>query len=47
MPAVLSSGTFLLTDRLLPGRKCIVVTTGFANLVQALQSAGGARITVL
>lgn len=46
MPTVLPSGAFLLTDRLLAGRRCIVVTTGFADLMHALQSGGGASIAV-
>jgi hypothetical protein len=35
----------VLTDRQLPGKKCVVVTAQFADLMDALQAAGGAHIS--
>jgi hypothetical protein len=37
---------FVLSDRPVLGRNCIVVSSGFADLMDGLQKAGGARVTV-
>jgi hypothetical protein len=37
---------FVLSDRPVLGRNCIVVGSGFADLMDALQTAGGARVRV-
>ena len=47
MPSRGDTGAVVLTDRQISGRNCIVVTIGFADLMDALLSAGGARITLL
>jgi hypothetical protein len=39
-------GVFVLVEKLLAGRNAIVVTGGFAELMGALQQAGGATVTV-
>jgi hypothetical protein len=39
-------GVFVLSDRPVLGRNCIVVSSGFADLMDALQTSGGARVTV-
>ena len=37
---------FVLSDRVIPGRNCIVMSLGFADAMSALQSAGGGQITI-
>ena len=37
---------FVLSDRPVLGRNCIVVSSGFADLMDGLQTSGGARVTV-
>ena len=39
-------GVFVVMDKPLAGRNGIVVTSGFAELMAALQQAGGATVTV-
>jgi hypothetical protein len=41
------SGVFVLVARPLAGRNGIVITSGFAELMAALQQAGGATVTVV
>ncbi len=41
-----SGGPVVLTGQLLPGRKCLVLMPGFADLMDALRSGGGASITI-
>jgi hypothetical protein len=40
------SQMLVLSDRVIPGRNCIIVSLGFADMMNALQSAGGGRITI-
>jgi hypothetical protein len=37
---------FVLSDRPVLGRNCIVVNSGYADLMDALQTSGGAMVTV-
>ena len=37
---------FVLSDRPVLGRNCVVVSSGFADLMDSLQTAGGAGVTV-
>ncbi|MGH9647861.1 MAG: hypothetical protein ACRD4E_13710 [Bryobacteraceae bacterium] len=39
-------GVFVLMDKPLAGRNGLVITSGFAELMAALQQAGGANVTV-
>ena len=41
-----AAGDFVLSDRPVWGQNCIVVSFGFDGLMDALQTAGGARATV-
>jgi hypothetical protein len=46
-PASSAGGqAFVLSDRPVLGRNCVVVSSGFAGLMDGLQKAGGARVTV-
>jgi hypothetical protein len=45
-PSTASEGPFLLTSKLHAGKGCLVVTSGFADLMDALQAAGGLSIAV-
>jgi hypothetical protein len=51
VPAVQSVNTlsqpFVLSDKPIPGRNCIVVSAGFADLMDALQASGGTTIKVI
>jgi hypothetical protein len=38
---------FVLSDRPVLGRNCIVVSSGFADLMDALQTSGGARVRMV
>jgi hypothetical protein len=44
-PGTLSQ-VLVLSDRVIPGRNCIVMSLGFADMMSALQSAGGGQITI-
>jgi len=47
-PAGATSGQcFVLSNQPVLGRNCIVVSSGFADLMDGLQAAGGARVTVV
>jgi hypothetical protein len=37
---------FVLSNKPVLGRNCIVISSGFADLMDGLQTAGGARVTV-
>lgn len=42
-----SSGSgFVLSDRPIPGRNCLVCVSGFADLMEGLESSGGASIQI-
>jgi hypothetical protein len=41
------SQVFVLSDKPVLGRNCIVVSSGFADLMDGLQTAGGARVTLV
>jgi len=41
-----ADNTFVLSARTIPGRNSIVVSSGFADLMDALQAAGGTTVTV-
>jgi hypothetical protein len=36
----------VLSDRVIPGRNCIVMSLGFAGVMSVLQSAGGGQIAI-
>jgi hypothetical protein len=37
---------YVLSDRPIPGRNCIIVSRGFADVMSALKAAGGGQITI-
>jgi hypothetical protein len=45
-PDATSGQVFVLSDKPVLGRNCVVVSSGFADLMDGLQTAGGARVTV-
>jgi len=45
-PGAAGGQAFVLSDRPVLGRNSIVVSSGFADLMDALQTSGGARVTV-
>ena len=42
-----TTGAFLLSDRPIPGQNSIVVTLGFADLMDALQNGGEVSVSVV
>jgi len=46
-PGAAGAQVFVLSDRPVLGRNSIVVGSGFADLMDALQTAGGARVTMV
>lgn len=45
-PSAAGGQVFVLSDRPVLGRNCIVVSSGFADLMDGLQTSGGARVRV-
>jgi hypothetical protein len=43
-PTAPGGQVFVLSDRPVLGRNCVVVSSGFADLMDALQTSGGARV---
>jgi hypothetical protein len=41
-----SGQVYVLSDRPIPGRDCIIVSFGFADMMSALNAAGGGQITI-
>jgi hypothetical protein len=37
---------YVLSDRPIPGRNCIIMSSGFADVMSALKAAGGGLITI-
>ena len=37
---------YVLSDRPIPGRNCIIVSQGFADVISALKAAGGGQIII-
>jgi hypothetical protein len=46
-PGQTSGQVFVLSNKPVLGRNCVVVSSGFADLMDGLQAAGGARVTVV
>ncbi len=41
-----AASVFLLSNRSIPGRNCLVVGVGFSDLIDALTTSGGATVQV-
>lgn len=46
-PGANGGQVFVLSNRPVLGRNCIVISSGFADLMDGLQTSGGARVTVV